>query len=124
MTFYQMQVIFFYQRNVGAALFMLKDNLNIKVGTVKIEKTQNNFKGTYQRFLSSDNFSHFFRSVKRTAAHWQQLLYDVLFMIKELGIPTSFFTLSCVDLKWKERLPYITKEFENLDLSDEKVSVM
>ena len=31
--------------------------------------------------------------------YWKQLLYDVLAMVKQLGIPTYFLTLSCADLR-------------------------
>ena len=39
-------------------------------------------------------------SVKGTPSYWKQFLYDVLAMVKQLGIPTFFLTLSCADLKW------------------------
>ena len=41
-------------------------------------------------------------------------------MVKQLGIPTYFLTLSCADLRWDE-LPYIINKLNNLDLSDEEL---
>ena len=39
----------------------------------------------------SDNSFSFMSSAKGTPACWKQFLYDVLAMLKQLGIPTSFF---------------------------------
>ena len=63
-----------------------------------------------------DNIS----SVKGTPANWKQFLCDVLAMVKQLGIPTYFLTLSCADLIWEE-LPYIINKLNNLGLSDEEL---
>ena len=41
-------------------------------------------------------------------------------MVKELGIPTCFLTLSCADLRWEE-IPYIIRKLNNLYLSDEEL---
>ena len=41
-------------------------------------------------------------------------------MVKQLGIPNRFLTLSCVYLRWEE-LPYIINKLNNLEISDEKL---
>ena len=38
-------------------------------------------------------------SVKGIPEYWKQFLYDILAMVKQLGIPTCFLTLSCADLR-------------------------
>ena len=52
-------------------------------------------------------------SVKVTPAYSKQFLHDVLAMVKNLGIPTYFLTLSNADLRWRE-LPYIINKLKNL----------
>ena len=84
-------------------------------GTVKIY-----FKGTIERFVARDNAFSFMSSVKGTPAYWKQFLYEVLAMVKQLGIPTYFLTLSCPYLRWKE-LPYIINKLNNLGLNDEEL---
>ena len=60
-------------------------------------------------------------SVKGTLAYnLKQLLYDVLAMDKQLGIPTYFLKLPCADLRWGE-LPYIINKLNKLGLSDEEL---
>ena len=41
-------------------------------------------------------------------------------MVKQLGIPKYFLTLSCADLRWEE-LPYVINKLNNLDLSDKEL---
>ena len=68
-----------------------------------------NHKDTIQTFLgSSDTFS-FMSSVKGIPSYWKQFLFDVLAMVKQLGIPTFLLTLSCSNLKWDELTSIIHK---------------
>ena len=41
-------------------------------------------------------------------------------MVKQLGIPTYFLTLSCPDLRWEE-LAHIINKLSNLGLSDKEL---
>ena len=59
-------------------------------------------------------------SVKDTPAYWKQFLFEVLPMVKQLGIPIYFLTLSCADLRW-DNLPYIINKLHNVGLSDEEL---
>lgn len=36
-------------------------------------------------------------------------MYEVVAMVKQLGIPTWFMTLSCADLRWSELFQIIAK---------------
>ena len=47
-------------------------------------------------------------------------MYEVLAMVKQLGIPTFFLTLSCADLRWDE-LPHIINKLNKLGLSDDEI---
>ena len=86
----------------------------IKPDAFTTEMVKNNFKGTLEKFVLSDNAFSFIISVT------EQFLYDVLDTVKQLGISTYFITLSCVDLRWDE-LPYIINKFNNLGLNDEEL---
>ena len=59
-------------------------------------------------------------SFKGTPAYLKQFLYDVLAMVKQLGIPTYFLTLSCADIRWQE-LSHIINKLNNLELSEEEI---
>ena len=50
----------------------------------------------------------------------KQFLYDVLAIVKLLGIPTYFLTLSFADLRW-EQLPYFINKLNSFGLSDDEL---
>ena len=60
-------------------------------------------------------------SVKGTPAYCKQFLFELLAMVKQLGIPTCFFILSCADLRWDELLYIIDKLLNNLGFSGEEL---
>ena len=92
----------------------------IKPGALIAGTVKSNFKGIIGRFVGRDNSFSFKSSVKETLAYWKQFLYDIPAMVKQLGIPTYFLTVSCAVLRWKE-LPYVINKLNNLGLSDEEL---
>ena len=54
----------------------------------------NNFKATVQQFIAQDKACSFMSSIEGTPAYWEKFLFEVLAMVKQLGIPTFFMTLS------------------------------
>ena len=44
-------------------------------------------------------------------AYWQDQLYDVLAMLRILGIPTWFLTLSAANLYWPEMIRAVAVQF-------------
>ena len=92
----------FFARSVYEQ-YHLRSSINfamhkIKPGTLTAGTVKNNFKGTIERFVASKIVFSFMSSVKGTPAYWKQFLRDVLAMVKQLGIPTYFLTLSSADL--------------------------
>ena len=84
--------------------YHLRSSINFAMYKVKPGKStagtiKGNFKGTIERLVANDNTFSSMSSVKGTTAYWKQLLYDVLAMVKQLGIPKYFLTLFCADLR-------------------------
>ena len=50
-------------------------------------------------------------------------MYEVVAMVKQLGIPTWFMTLSCADLRWPELFQIITRT-QRLNLTDEQLEAL
>ena len=48
-------------------------------------------------------------TIKDTPAYWKYFLLEVLAMVKQLGLPTLFMTLSCTDLHLNELISIIGK---------------
>ena len=74
---------------------------NLKPGTT-VSSITTNYKDRIQNFLGSSDAFSFISSVKGTQFYWKQFLYDILLVLKQLGITTFFLTLSCANLKWDE----------------------
>ncbi|XP_066928764.1 uncharacterized protein [Clytia hemisphaerica] len=68
-----------------------------------------NFKETVRQFIANDKAFAFMSTVKGTPAYWKKFQLEVLAMVKQLGPPTFFFTLSCADLRWNEMISIIYK---------------
>ena len=59
-------------------------------------------------------------SIKGTPAYLKKFLHQVLAMVKQLGTPTIFLTLSCADLQWNELISIIFK-LNGIDIADEDI---
>ena len=68
-------------------------------GHVTAGMLSQNFSETVRTFIANDKAYQFMNTIKGTPSYWKKLLYDVLAMVKQLGLPTFFGTLSCADLR-------------------------
>ena len=69
--------------------------------------------------LLQGQFIFIYELSQRNTSILETILYDIA-MVKQLGTPTYFLTVSCADLRW-EGLPYIINKLNNLGLSDEEL---
>ena len=58
-----------------------------------------NFNEKVKKFIARDQAFTFMNCIKGTPAYWKKILFDVLAVVKQLGIPTLFMTFSSADLK-------------------------
>ena len=52
----------------------------------------------------------FLKNVRGSPPYWQHELYEVMAMLRVLGIPTWFLTLSAADLHWPEMIQAVGKQ--------------
>lgn len=64
----------------------------------------------------------FLRQIPGTPPYWQKFMYEVIAMVKQLGIPTWFMT-SCADLRWPELFQILSRTQGN-NLTDEQVETL
>ena len=93
----------------------------IKAGTLTTGTVKNNFKGTIEKFVSSDNAFSLWAQSKEHQHAGNKFLYDVLAFAKQLGIPTYYLTLLRANLRWEE-LPYIIRKLKQHWFSDKKLT--
>ena len=78
-----------------------------------------NFNEKVKEFIASDQ-AFTFMNTKGTPAYWKKFLFDVLAMVKQLGVPTFFMTLPSTDLKWNELVSIVNK-LHKLNMSEEDI---
>ena len=107
----------------------LNSCINIAMKKIKADgltagELSQNFKEKISTLIANDEAFNFMNTLKGTPAYWKRFLLEVLAMVKQLGLPTYFMTLSCADLRWNELIEIISKlnkfdmsveEIENLD---------
>ncbi|CAB4007412.1 ATP-dependent DNA helicase PIF1 [Paramuricea clavata] len=77
----------------------------------------------FQNLLLQDQAYLFLRQIPGSPPYWQKFMYEVVAMVKQLGIPTWFMTLSCADLRWPELFQIIAKTKGN-NMTDEEVDAL
>ena len=77
----------------------------------------------FQNLLFQDQAYLFLRKIPGSPPYWQKFMYEVVAMVKQLGIPTWFMTLSCADLRWPELFQIVAKAQSN-NLTDEEVDTL
>ena len=76
-----------------------------------------------QQLIRTEQAYKFLKNIRGSPAYWQGKLYEVLAMLRSLGIPTFFLTLSVADLHWPEMIQAIAAE-GGMDISRETVGEM
>ena len=89
------------------------------VTAAEIRSDVNKLKG----LVCQDQAYLFLRQIPGTPPYWQKFMYEVVAMVKQLGIPTWFMTLSCADLRWPELFQIIART-QGKNLTDEQVEAM
>ena len=73
--------------------------------------------------ICQDQAYLFLRQIPGTPPYWQKFMYEVVAMVKQLGIPTWFMTLSCADLRWPELFQIIART-QGKNLTNEQVDAL
>ena len=61
------------------------------------------------------------KNIRGSPPYYQRTFYDLLAMIRQLGTPTWFFTLSAADLKWPHMIQTIAEQY-GVDYTDDEVA--
>ena len=64
-----------------------------------------------QNLFKKDRAYTFLKNIQGSPPYWQKMFYELLAMIRTLGIPTWFLTLSAADMKWPEVIQSIAKQY-------------
>ena len=64
-----------------------------------------------QQLIRTEQAYKFLKNIRGSPPYWQSELYDVLAMLRSLGIPTFFLTLSAADLHWPEMIQAVASQY-------------
>ena len=76
-----------------------------------------------KQMIRRDDAYCFLKNVRGTPPYFQKVMYDVLAMIWQLGLPTWFITLSAADMQWPDVHQTIAHQY-GTNLTDEQVHSM
>ena len=63
------------------------------------------------QYVRKDKAYSFMKKIRGSPPYYQCTFYDLLAMIRQLGTPTWFFTLSAADLKWPDMIQTIARQY-------------
>ena len=105
----------------------VSDSINIALKKIQGQPlTASQIKSDVNKLKSlvcQDQAYLFLRQIPGTPPYWQKFMYEVIAMVKQLGIPTWFMTLSCADLRWPE-LFQIVGRTQGKNLTEEQVAAL
>ena len=62
------------------------------------------------------------KGVRSSPAHWEAEKKKAIAMIRQLGLPTFFITLSAAESQWVELLVILSKTVDSKDISEEEAN--
>ena len=78
-------------------------------------------KNAMNDFMCKDKAYRFMKIVRGSPAYYQRTFYDLLAMMRQLGTPTWFLTLSAADMKWPDMIKTIARQY-GVMYTDEQVN--
>ena len=114
--------IFFSQFHVEKK--QLLDNVQIALRKVRSGDTVTaadvRSSQTIQSFVSQNLAYMLLKNIRGSPAYWQKSMYDLLAMVRQLGVFTWFLTLSSADMKWIDIIRIIAQQ-HGVHLTDDDI---
>ncbi len=80
-------------------------------------------KNIVSQCVRKDKAYSFMKNLRGSPAYYQKTFYELLAMIRQLGTPTWFFTLSAADMKWPDVIQTIARQY-GVTYTDEQVAAL
>ena len=78
---------------------------------------------SFQNLIFSDQAYFFMKNIPGSPSYWKRFMYEVIAMIKQLGPPSWWMTLSCADLRWNEIYKILSK-LKGREMTDDEIAAM
>jgi len=70
--------------------------------------------------ISHDNGYRILKEVRTSPAHWEYEKKKVMAMIRQIGLPTFFITLSTAETTWPELIVLLKRNVDRIEINGEK----
>jgi len=94
--------------------------LRQKSGSTKITAKQTRTPGYLQNLIEKDDGYAVFQNIRSSPCYWKKQQKKVNGMIRQLGRPQLFITLSAAETKWNELLKILMKLVKNRDITEDE----
>lgn len=74
--------------------------------------------GTLETYEHLDEGFKIFRQLRGSPPYWQRAQKDLFAMIRQLGLPTWFMSLSAAETKWNALLQTLSQTVNNITISE------
>uniref|UniRef100_A0A1X7VH10 Helitron helicase-like domain-containing protein n=1 Tax=Amphimedon queenslandica TaxID=400682 RepID=A0A1X7VH10_AMPQE len=64
-----------------------------------------------KEYVRKDKAYRFMKNVRGSPTYYQKTFYDLLAMVRQLGTPNWFFTVSAADLRWPDLIQVIARQY-------------
>ncbi len=103
------------QVNDSISIFMRKRDKTGKRLSAGLLKDLSNI----TNMMKADIAFQLLKEIRGSPPYWQVMLYNALAMIRQLGIPTWFLTLSAADMKWPDIIQSIAAQYGTIYTDDQ-----
>lgn len=108
-------------------LLRLRNNISLfcrqgKTGTKCITAKDILDENSVENLIMNDNAYRLLQNIRSSPPYWQEKKKEVMSMIRQLGIPTFFMTLSAAETQWPELLKVLKEVIDGEDITLEEAS--
>ena len=80
--------------------------------------------GGCDKIVNLDDGYYIFKTIRNSPSYLQKRKKDIFGLIRQLGLPTWFSSLSAADTKWKDLLKMLGKLLDNKDYTDDEIGCL
>ena len=77
-----------------------------------------------QKLINLDEGYYIFRTIRNSPAYLEKRKKDAFVMFRQLGTPSLFFSQSCAETKWPEKLRSLGQLVDNKTYTDQEIESM
>lgn len=111
-------------KQIQDKIWLSTKRIKLKGRTLKGSDFKQNASETVAKLVNLNEGFRIFRTLRSSPPYWESAKRDVFAMIRQLGLPTWFISLSAAETHWHELLSALGKIVDQIDYSTEQIDSM